>query len=336
MPVVGPPFDTAQDALEAAIAITNDAAASPVQSGQAGATNGSPSVTWVSGPPFTAAMVGLGLNLGGTVYQVLSVQSSTALTLTTNFTGTTGTVTWTVTPALLAGNVLNPLTNPAVWPLVNHCYRELEDELLRLGVETFTKTTDLLNIPPTNAPLERTSLYINWDGYWDGSEVIPTVSLPGDLLQPLECWECPTGTNLTWLPMKQAPDQLFVQVPSNRFQQWGWWDNKLWIPQCTVENDLRIRYLAYAPDITDGTTVLAIAHSKTALAYRIAAVASMARGGVEMSEVYLQSAQRAEARISSRTARREDYSRFVRKPFRGGYRGEGRGRGMWTGPIVQP
>lgn len=336
MTISGAPFDTAQDALEAAIAITNDAAASPVFSGQASATNASPNVGWVSGPPFTAAMQGLGINLGGTVYQVQTVSSPTALILTANFTGATGTVSWQITPSLLTGAVLNPLTNPAVWVLMNHCYRELQDELLRQGIETFTETADLLSVTPSQAPLPRTTLYINWAGYWDGNQVNASPALPGDLLEPLELWECPSGTNLTWIRMRQAPDQLMPQLPGNRFQQWGWWDNTLWLPQCTITNDLRVRYLAYAPDITDGTTTLAVLHSKTALAYLLAAAAAKSRGGLEMAQVYKQDAKEAMGRISSRTARREDYSRFVRKAFRGRHRGQGRGRGMWAAPIIQP
>jgi hypothetical protein len=336
VPVSAAPFDTAQDALEAAIAITNDAAASPVLAGQASATNGSPTITWSSGAPFSLAMQGLGILIAGTTYQIGVVVSPTSLNLTANFTGTSGSVSWTITPALLTGSVLNPSSNPAVWPLVNHCYRELEDELLRLGVETFTKTADLLNLEPSAAPLPRTTLYINWTGYWDGNETNDEVLLPDDLLTPLEVWECPSGSNMTWLPMRQAPDQLKTQLPGNRFQQWGWWDNQLNIPQCTQQMDLRIRYLAYASDITDGTTPLVIPHSKTALAYLVAATAAKSRGGLEIAAVYKQDAKEAIGRIASRTARREDYSRFVRKPFRGGYRGAGRGRGMWTGPLVQP
>jgi hypothetical protein len=334
MPSLGPPFDTAQDALEAAIAITNDAAASAVLSGQSSATNGSPNLSWVSGPPFTSAMQGLGVSIGGTTYRILTVSSPTAMVLTTNFAGTSGTVSWLITPSMLTGAVLNPATNPAVWPLMNHCYRELEDEFLRLGVETFTETADLIGLEPSQAPLRRTTLYVNWDGYFDGSTVNPDITLPDDLLEPLELWECPNGSDLGWAPMKSAPDSLAPSFPGTRFRQWEWSQNQLNLPQCTITMDLHMRYLAYAPDIVDGTTVLVIPHSKTALAYRVAAAAAMSRGGLEISAAYKQSAKEAEGRIASRTARREDYSRFQRKPFRGAHRGQGRGRGMWAAPSL--
>lgn len=334
MPSLGPPHDTAQDALEAAIAITNDAAASPVLSGQASATNGSPSVGWVSGPPFNQAMQSLGIVLAGVTYQILTVSSPTALTLSTNFAGTSGTISWTITPAMLTGAVLNPASNPAVWPLVAHCYEDLEDELLRLGVETLTEETEMDGLEASQAPLQRTSLYIDWSGYFDGANTNPDITLPDDLLEPLEMWECPTGSGLNWLPMKQAPDSLRTQVPSTRFQQWEWKQNALWLPQCTIQMDLKMRYLAYAPAIVDGSTVLAIPHSKTALAYGIAYTAALSRGGVQMAAAYKTAMKEAQARIASRTARREDYSKFVRRPFRGGYRGQCRGRGMWSGPTM--
>lgn len=331
------PFDTAGDALEEAVAITNDAAASPVYSGTASVTNGSPTVNLVSGPPFNAAMQGIGLSIGGVTYQVGIVVSPTQITLTTNYTGgTSSSVSWIVTPALLTGNVLNPLTNPAVWPLINHCWRLLEDELLKLGVETFTKIVTLSNITPTAAALPRSDLYIDWDGYWDGNTTWDTVVLPDDLLMPLECWETLSNSTQQWEAMRQAPDQLRQQTPSSRWQQWGWWDNTLYLPQSTQTEDLKIRYLAIAPDITGPTSVLVVPRCQTAMAFLIAAAAAKSRGGLEMVAVYKNDADEAIARIASRTARREDYSQFVRRAFRGGHRGPGRGRGFLAGPVIQP
>jgi hypothetical protein len=328
------PFDTSQDALTTAIAICNDAAASPVLSGSCSVTNGSAIVTRQSGAPFLGQMTGSGISIGGVTYQVLSIQSTAQLTLTTNYAGTTGTATWTITPALLTGNVLNPQTNPAVWPLVNNCYRQLEDELLRLGVETFTKTFDFEGLEPSQATLNRELLYINWTGYWNGATVDPDFVLPDDLLEPLECFESQTGTNGAWVPMRQAPDQPWSQFPGNRFLQWGFWDGNLYFPQCTVQNDMKVRYLASAPDIVDGTTTLVIPHCKTALAFWIAEDASAGRGGIQMAQWFQVKRKEATNWIATRTARRENYSKFVRRAFRGGSRGEGRGRGGWCAPII--
>lgn len=332
------PFDNAQAALTAAIAITNDAAASPVLQGQCTVTSGSAVVNRTSGAPFLGQMAGAGISIGGVTYQILDVQSTAQLTLTANYAGSSGSASWTMTPALLTGNVLNPQTNPAVWPLMNHCWRELQDELLRQGVETFTKTVDMYALPPSVAALNRTLLWIDWDGYYYGSDsgLDANVVLPSDMLEPLEMWESQTNANVSWVRMRQAPDQLTPQFPGNRFLQWGFWDNKIWLPQCTVENDLKLRYLAYAPDIVDGTTVLVVPHSITALAFWLAEEASAGRGGVQMAQWFQTKRKEAVNWLASRTARREDYSQFVRRPFRGGYRGEGRGRGFWAGPIVNP
>lgn len=55
------------------------------------ATNGSATVTWVSGLTFDASWKGYQVVLGGAVYIISSVTNSTTLVLTTTFGGTTGT-----------------------------------------------------------------------------------------------------------------------------------------------------------------------------------------------------------------------------------------------------
>ena len=327
------PFDTSQDALTAAIALTNDAAASPVLAGSCSVTNGLAVVNRTSGAPFLAQMTGSGISIGGVTYQILSIQTTAQLTLTTNYAGATGTVTWKITPALLVGNVLNPQTNPAVWPLVNNCYRKLQDEMLRMGVETFTKEFDFINLEASQANNNRETLSINWQGYWDGNTTNPDFVLPDDLVMPLECWES-INSSYAWVPMKQAPDRLYPQFPGNRFIQWAWYNNTLYFPQCTTINSLKVRYLADAPDIVDGTTILLVPRCKTALAAWIAEDAAAARGGLQMAQWFQLGRKEAVNWLASRTARREDYSKFVRKAFRGGGRGSGRNRGLWTGPLV--
>lgn len=55
------------------------------------ATNGSATVTWVSGLTFDSSWKGYQVLLGGAVYIISSVTNSTTLVLTTTFSGTTGT-----------------------------------------------------------------------------------------------------------------------------------------------------------------------------------------------------------------------------------------------------
>jgi hypothetical protein len=60
-------------------------------------------VGWISGDPFTAAMAGATITIGGTGYTVATYNSPTSLTLTTGPGGTTDPVAYSLTPALAAG-----------------------------------------------------------------------------------------------------------------------------------------------------------------------------------------------------------------------------------------
>ncbi len=68
-----------------------------ITQGTVSVTNGSPTVAWASGGTFeTSGWGGATININGTDYTISSAGSSTSLTLTTNFSGATGTYTETI------------------------------------------------------------------------------------------------------------------------------------------------------------------------------------------------------------------------------------------------
>lgn len=86
--------------------------------GTASVANGSPTVTWASGSTFVEgsqwgqAQWGGFLNLGGTMYSISSCPSTTTCTLTTNYTGTSGTVSYTAELPLFWSNGSSSTTPP--------------------------------------------------------------------------------------------------------------------------------------------------------------------------------------------------------------------------------
>jgi hypothetical protein len=70
--------------------------------GQANVTNGSPAVAWVSGPPFdTNWVAGSTMMLDEVAYTILTINSSTSITLSTNVSGAGGNpVNWIFQPAV--------------------------------------------------------------------------------------------------------------------------------------------------------------------------------------------------------------------------------------------
>lgn len=141
-------------------------------------------------------------------------------------------------------------------------------------------------------------------------------ALPADLLKPMEIWECQTGGN-AWVPMKQCPDSLNVDVIQPRFRMWSFENNQLYLPGASQQNDLRIKYLAMAPDINDWNSPLFVRGCATALAYLALDQLAGARGG-PMAEVFKVRAEEAINQIVNQTVRKQSYAQFVRRPFHGG------------------
>lgn len=220
----------------------------------------------------------------------------------------------TAGPAGIAGNILNA-NQPGILPLLNKLYRELQDRLISASVETFNKYGYILGIPPANTSNPSSQVYLNYVGYFDGQNVQPNFKLPPDLLKPLEIWERQTGNNF-WVPMKSAADSISTRPITPFYKIWDFETDTLYLPPGSQTNDLKLKYLCYAPDITTVNSPILVARCQSALSYRMAAEVAKGRGGLEMAAVWTQDAKDHEAAIINRSARKEQYQSFVRKPFR--------------------
>lgn len=153
-------------------------------------------------------------------------------------------------------------------------------------------------------------------------------ALPADLLKPLELWEVQSGTQTGgWVPMKQVPDAINVSLIQPRFQQWGFASDRIILPGASFTNDLRIKYLAVAPDITTLETVIYPRACSTALALLLLDQLSMSRGG-PMAALFKSRAEEAISQIINQTVRKQAYAQFVRAPYRGRENFRGRRSGV--------
>jgi hypothetical protein len=146
---------------------------------------------------------------------------------------------------------------------------------------------------------------------------VPGPALPADLIKPLEVWEVQYGTITGgWVPMKQAPDSLNPSIIQPRFRQWSFSHDKLILPGASYTNNLRIRYLAQAPDITTLQTIIYPRGVSTALAFLTLDMLAGSRGG-PMAQIFKQRAEEAISQLINQTSRKMAYSQFVRRPYRG-------------------
>lgn len=207
--------------------------------------------------------------------------------------------------------------------LLNNCYRQLQDDLISHGVETFNKYGEIVGIPPFANANPSEPAYLGYTGFFDGVQVWSTWTLPTDCIKPLELWERQNGNN-SWVRMSQAADSLSSRPIMTRFGEWDFETDLLYLPPSSGVNDLKMKYLCYAPDISNTTSPILIVRCQHALAYRLLTEVAKSRGGLEMASVWAKDAQAEMQKIVNRTARKESYGAYFRRPFR--HRRSNRGR----------
>lgn len=219
----------------------------------------------------------------------------------------------------ISGDVLND-DQPYVFPLLEECYEDLQDTLIAAGVNTYNKYGYITQIPVVANADPTIQILISYTGTYDGATNHATPTLPIDMLEPLELWERQTivsGVNTNpWIPMVQASDSISSRGQFARFTIWDYEDDVILLPGATQINDVKTKYLAYAPEITGPTSPILIARCKPALAALMAEAVCVSRGGLESAAVFKAKADMKIENIISRTARKEQYSSFVRRPFR--------------------
>lgn len=140
-------------------------------------------------------------------------------------------------------------------------------------------------------------------------------TLPTGLVHPIRLWERAEGTT-NWTPMTMAPDHL----PNNAVQTslltfWEYRDSSLRFVGSTVDEDIRIHYVASLPDLVMPGDVVSIPGLTNAVSYLAAA---MALGG----DQYLQDqGNKAIQSISNFDAHMKQSRPFRRRRLRsGGFR----------------
>lgn len=184
--------------------------------------------------------------------------------------------------------------------VVNTAWREMQEELANLGYVETKDETIVGNLPIVANLDPAAQVSIGWDGFYNGTRMLPGPVLPTDMIQPLKLWERWTGQNAVFGLMENIIDGLptFQKVAANRF--WEWRSNRIYMPGALAATDIRMRYLKALGDFADttdgaGTTIrwfnqtVPIARCLNAFAWYIVAefVSSRAQGRPELADVAL-------------------------------------------------
>ena len=135
--------------------------------------------------------------------------------------------------------------------VTNAAWRREQDFLANLGYVRTKQEAIITAIPAVTNIDPATQVYLNWDGYFDGTTLQPTPVLPQDLIQPMKAWERWSGQNAGFGIMECFLDGIptWQKVLANRF--WEWREDSLYMPGSLRIMDMRLRYLAYLPNFQD-------------------------------------------------------------------------------------
>lgn len=140
---------------------------------------------------------------------------------------------------------------------VNTAWHRLQEYLVSSGYVRFQNEPVIITLPglPVNDP--GTQIYLNWYGFWNGQNMLPSPVLPSDLIAPVEVQERLSGVPDTGF---DAMDLIIGDMPAVTKQpwqgMWQWRQDALYMPGALMATDIRVSYAAYLPDFEDtGDTV---------------------------------------------------------------------------------
>jgi hypothetical protein len=205
----------------------------------------------------------------------------------------------------------------ATWVYLNQAYRLCQHELANNGVETNVQEMILSNLTPCPVSDPEQQVWLSQSGYYNGVTNIALPQLPGDMIIPLRLWERFTGTQDPFIQVTPSIDGLpSGLVQAQQFRFWDWRGDAIYLPGATQNNELRLRYIGYFPELTGPTSVVAYRRMAVALAYMTAFCFANARGSAQAPSMQA-TAQNELDQIVSQTTRKKQRRGASKRPYGG-------------------
>ena len=329
------PYDTLETVTSLTRTILADYIAGVVPNPQGTCNTAGTAVTWVSGPQFDIYFNGAPFFVNGVLYSVFAVNGPTSLTLNSSA-GTQNGVAWSAT--IQAGEIFAD-TQPYVVPTINLGWRKLQKKLSDKGHARLENEVLIVNLPVMTNRDPAAQQWINWTGFFDGTNLQKTPTLPPDFISPLRLWErprvYPATPNLSLLrPMHPAPDDLRANIKGSWNRYWDWRNDAIYLPGSILAMDLRLSYTSYLADIVPANggftaTIIPILRCAEALAYYAAAEFVNPRGGV-LGQTFEAKGDAAVDALTNTFAKMQQRASFSRRAWGGrGRRSGSAGLGRW-------
>ena len=231
----------------------------------------------------------------------------------------------------LSGDILKD-SQPFTQTMTNSAYRRMQEFLANLGYSRMTDEEIITAVPICASSDPASQCWIDWTGFYDGTQVWTGFALPPKFDFLLKIWDRPSGFNCGWgEPLVEAMDGLPATYKYPRNGRFEVRNDKIFFPGTTIPVDLRLRFGQYFPDFaTQGITQwyqqpVPIMRCLDCFADFICIEACDGRDDVD-SQVFKARAEEHAKLIFNKDVRRKDRSNVRRKP-RSGPRNHGAGYG---------
>jgi hypothetical protein len=189
------------------------------------------------------------------------------------------------------GSILTD-TAPFTNVYLNAAVRRVQRELANNGITSNLRDNVILTpLTPAVGADPDLQVYVSQMGYFDGTNMNSTPTLPVDLIVPLEVWERQTNAAADFQYMQQPQEGLRSRRPGSYFGLWEWREDRINMTGSTITEDLRVRYEAaisriaipVAP-LTYANVTIPITDSEDALASAVVLQYSRTRGSAMRQE----------------------------------------------------
>lgn len=183
------------------------------------------------------------------------------------------------------------LTNTAPFTVVylNAAIRRTQRELANNGITSNIRDNVIISgLTPAAVSDPSVQVYVSALGYFDGAKLNGNITLPADLILPLEVWERQTGSGAQFMYIPSPPEGLESRLPGSYFGQWEWREDRINMTGSTITEDLRLRYEASLARVAAGSdftkVVIPISDGEDVLAAAVVMQYARTRGSAMRQE----------------------------------------------------
>jgi len=227
----------------------------------------------------------------------------------------------------VGGEILT-VNQPFTRTYCNGAWRRLQNFLANMGYARLVDEIILTGVPICASDDPASQCWVDWTGFYDGTQIWTGWALPANCSFPLKIWDRVSGTNSGWgMPLRECMDGIPATFKYPRNGIFDYRNDRVLFPGTTAPVDMRIRFAQFFPSFTtQGVTPwyeqpVPIVGATDALADYICIEACDGRDDVDSST--FKSRAEAEAKlIFNRDVRIKNRSNVRRRP-RSGPRNQG-------------